>query len=173
MSSYNSQGYHRPDSSQHYRQESNYPRQLLEVQIPRLPYNETVHNNYESSLHDVHGGQQTHYIHQSQQTQQAHASSQPPEFLQTINPQILALPNRHSLSDAIVYPPETSIPPGEYSLMLLSLAEEYFEAAQGRELHGNPMPKDSEPNDYHTLIASGLGCLALVLKVCAWYNAPI
>lgn len=54
----------------------------------------------------------------------------------------------------------------DYSALLLSLADEYFDAAhsQGRSLAISN--ENDELDEYYKLVATGLGCLEAVLKVC-------
>jgi hypothetical protein len=56
-------------------------------------------------------------------------------------------------------------PPIDYQLLLLSLAEDYFEAAHGGGALVALVMRNELLNRYHRLIATGLGCLEAVLKV--------
>ena len=57
-----------------------------------------------------------------------------------------------------------SIPPLDYQLLLLSLAEEYFAAAYGHGSITDILHRENEMQNYYKLIATGLGCLEAVLK---------
>lgn len=55
----------------------------------------------------------------------------------------------------------------DYALLLIDLAEEYFGAAYGR-IHSDSKTKDDpnqDPDQFYKLVATGLVCLEVVLKV--------
>lgn len=60
---------------------------------------------------------------------------------------------------------DTSKPPLDYQLLLLSLAEDYFNAAHGQGSLVALAEREMELERYYKLIATGLGCLETVLKV--------
>lgn len=56
-------------------------------------------------------------------------------------------------------------PPVDYQVLLLSLADEYLNAAH---LHGTQtalLSNEADTETYYKLVATGLGCLEAVLKV--------
>lgn len=60
---------------------------------------------------------------------------------------------------------KSSKPPVDYQVLLLSLADEYLNAAHD---HGTTMALSTQKGDvegYYKLISTGLGCLEAVLKV--------
>lgn len=62
-------------------------------------------------------------------------------------------------------PTKSNKPPVDYQVLLLSLADEYLNAAHR---HGTLTALTTRPADveeYYKLIATGLGCLEAVLKV--------
>lgn len=58
-----------------------------------------------------------------------------------------------------------SEPPLDYQVLLLSLAEEYFNAAHGQGSLVALAQRGMEMESYYKLVATGLGCLETVLKV--------
>lgn len=60
--------------------------------------------------------------------------------------------------------PAVSVPPLDYQILLLSMAEEYFAAAYSRGSLADIVRRETELQEYHKLIATGLGCLEAVLK---------
>jgi hypothetical protein len=66
---------------------------------------------------------------------------------------------------SIEKPAKSSKPPVDYQVLLLSLADEYLNAAHS---HGTTMALSTRRDDveeYYKLISTGLGCLEAVLKV--------
>lgn len=61
--------------------------------------------------------------------------------------------------------PNSSSPSVDYQLLLLSLAEEYFTAANGGESLDAIHRGEMDSQAYYKLIATGLGCLEALLKV--------
>jgi hypothetical protein len=57
-------------------------------------------------------------------------------------------------------PPET-----DYALLLIDLAEEYFDAAYGKSTEEEAAKREPDPNTFYKLVATGLSCLEVVLKV--------
>ena len=60
--------------------------------------------------------------------------------------------------------PESAAPPLDYPLLLISLAEDYFLAADSQRTSGVLSPQEPEIKSYYKFIATGLGCLEVVLK---------
>lgn len=61
--------------------------------------------------------------------------------------------------------PIAATPPLDYTLLLISLAEDYFAAAHGEGSLSALVRGEGEMQAYYGLIATGLGCLEAVLKV--------
>jgi hypothetical protein len=64
-------------------------------------------------------------------------------------------------------------PPVDYQVLLLSLADEYLNAAHR---HGTKMAlatRHEDVEEYYKLVATGLGCLEAVLKVRFLESCPI
>lgn len=60
-----------------------------------------------------------------------------------------------------------SKPPIDYQVLLLSLADEYFKAAHSQGTMVALQKREIEIEEYYKLVATGLGCLEAVLKVCS------
>ena len=71
--------------------------------------------------------------------------------------------NSHS-AKANVRQQTDTVPPLDYPLLLLSLAEEYFAAAYSHGSLSDVLRSGAESQIYYKLIATGLGCLEAVLK---------
>jgi hypothetical protein len=56
-------------------------------------------------------------------------------------------------------------PPVDYQVLLLSLADEYLNAAHARGTITSMATRQTDVEDYYKLVATGLGCLEAVLKV--------
>lgn len=56
-------------------------------------------------------------------------------------------------------------PPLDYQVLLLSLADEYLDAAHSQGTAIAVTQQEREMDEYYKLIATGLGCLEAVLKV--------
>lgn len=80
---------------------------------------------------------------------------------------IVSLPAREEPAT----PPDPSI---DYQTLLLYLADEYFDTAHGQGSSlaaasagtGAEQQRQGDVEEYYRLIATGLGCLEVVLKVC-------
>ena len=70
----------------------------------------------------------------------------------------------HSKPTPIAAPPPQQIPPLDYQVLLLSLAEEYFNAAHGQGSLVALFQRQADVESYYKLIATGLGCLERVLS---------
>lgn len=57
-------------------------------------------------------------------------------------------------------------PPVDYQVLLLSLADEYLNAAHSRGTTTSLATREADVEEYYKLVATGLGCLEAVLKVC-------
>jgi hypothetical protein len=56
-------------------------------------------------------------------------------------------------------------PPVDYQVLLLSLADEYLNAAHARGTVTSMATQQTDVEEYYKLVATGLGCLEAVLKV--------
>ena len=82
----------------------------------------------------------------------------PHRGISTMSPET-ATPVRHSASTS-------AVPPLDYQLLLLSLAEDYFAAARGAGSALALLQKQPDILEYQKLVATGLSCLEASLKVC-------
>jgi hypothetical protein len=57
-------------------------------------------------------------------------------------------------------------PPVDYQVLLLSLADEYLNAAHSHGTTTSLGTSEADVEEYYKLVATGLGCLEAVLKVC-------
>ena len=76
-------------------------------------------------------------------------------------------PRSTKVLSGLVQSPSATSPslPIDYQLLLLSLAEDYFSAAHGGGAIIALWKRQSDIQAYHKLIATGLGCLEIALKV--------
>jgi hypothetical protein len=86
--------------------------------------------------------------------------------IQNAMPQMVLQPQGHPIQaardqEAIIYPPRTEAPV-DYQLLLVTLAEEYFDSAFGSVPH--QIKRETNMDTYYKLISTGLGCLESVLK---------
>lgn len=76
------------------------------------------------------------------------------------------LQKRQPSQQSIEKPAKPNKTPVDYQVLLLSLADEYLSSAHR---HGTKMAltnRAADVEEYYKLIATGLGCLEAVLKVC-------
>jgi hypothetical protein len=62
-------------------------------------------------------------------------------------------------------PAKSMKPPVDYQVLLLSLADEYLNAAHARGTSTSLAAREADVEEYYKLVATGLGCLEAVLKV--------
>lgn len=62
-------------------------------------------------------------------------------------------------------PAKSAKPPVDYQVLLLSLADEYLNAAHARGTIVSLATRETDVEEYYKLVATGLGCLEAVLKV--------
>jgi hypothetical protein len=62
-------------------------------------------------------------------------------------------------------PAKSTKPPVDYQVLLLSLADEYLNAAHARGTTTSLTARETDVEEYYKLVATGLGCLEAVLKV--------
>lgn len=60
--------------------------------------------------------------------------------------------------------PEPEVPPVDFQLLLMSLADEYITAARGMGSLAALMKRDADLQQYHKLMATGMGCLDAILR---------
>ena len=74
-------------------------------------------------------------------------------------------PDRGSVTNAkLAEEPSRVVTEIDYALLLIDLSEEYFDAAYGKPTQDQPAKKEADMNVFYKLIATGLGCLEVVLK---------
>ncbi|KAJ5205516.1 Tetratricopeptide-like helical [Penicillium cf. griseofulvum] len=61
-------------------------------------------------------------------------------------------------------PAKSMKPPVDYQVLLLSLADEYLNAAHARGTSTSLAAREADVEEYYKLVATGLGCLEAVLK---------
>ncbi|KAJ5847581.1 hypothetical protein N7455_011538 [Penicillium solitum] len=61
-------------------------------------------------------------------------------------------------------PAKSTKPPVDYQVLLLSLADEYLNAAHARGTTTSLTARETDVEEYYKLVATGLGCLEAVLK---------
>ncbi|KAJ5783797.1 uncharacterized protein N7518_009474 [Penicillium psychrosexuale] len=61
-------------------------------------------------------------------------------------------------------PTKSAKPPVDYQVLLLSLADEYLNAAHARGTTTSLTARETDVEEYYKLVATGLGCLEAVLK---------
>ena len=158
MSSYNDQGYYAHNGAYPYAQNHVYPRPGVQVQIPRIPSQNSIQTNSQSVNHN---GQNVP-VQYAYSTQQSSTSS----FSQTPN---LSSLNGYTLQEMSSMPQRAAETSVDYQLVLLALAEEYFEAAFGANSGTDYRERETQTDLYFKLIATGLRCLEVVLRVCDAY----
>ncbi|KAI9802877.1 MAG: hypothetical protein M1833_001476 [Piccolia ochrophora] len=100
--------------------------------------------------------------HQGQLSQQPPLPPPGPAYVNNVHQKPLSPP--HAAAPSRPVPPKPpSPPPIDHEVLLLSLAEEYFEAAHGRGPL-NARAGREELDRYYKLVATGLACLESVLK---------
>lgn len=72
---------------------------------------------------------------------------------------------KYTISKNRVAVPTAATPPLDYTLLLITLAEDYFAAAHCEGSLATSVRREGEMQAYYGLIATGLGCLQAVLKV--------
>ncbi|KZF21311.1 hypothetical protein L228DRAFT_170253 [Xylona heveae TC161] len=145
----------------------------FQIRIPQSPqvieqYQRQNYSAYQTQYENIppfhYGPPQFQFIPPQNYSQQS-----PSQVFQhtdhTAVPQLPQPPTPSPIVDAQL--PKNTISPIEYQLLLLKLADEYFQAAQER----TPTVQDHRELDlYHKLIATGLACLEAVLKT--WRLQP-
>ena len=163
MSSYNGQGYYAHNGAYPYVQNHVYPRPGVQVQIPRIhSHNSTRTNNPQSANHNDQNIPDPYGYNY----QQSSTSS----FSKTLNP---AAVNGYTLQEMSTVPRRAAESSVDYQLVLLALAEEYFEAAFGANSSTDYGKRERQTDLYFKLIATGLRCLEVVLRVCHAYGIPL
>lgn len=68
-------------------------------------------------------------------------------------------------ADKSAKPPKPTKPSVDYQVLLLSLADEYLNAAHSHGTTTALVTREADIGEYYKLVATGLGCLEAVLKV--------
>ena len=160
-------------------QQAPYRNQKIMVQIPRAPINDFPHSNravYSSGPnHATPNGpvrvspnavySRNPNIRQERQLNPTVLS--PASTLGTVSGQTPKSAKNFSVSVPAPAPTSASaaLPPVDYQLLLLTLAEDYFAKAHAEGSLVVLYQRNDELNRYFKLIATGLGCLETVLKV--------
>ncbi|KAI9852236.1 MAG: hypothetical protein M1830_006812 [Pleopsidium flavum] len=133
-----------------------------QVVIGPTPTNYYQQQNYAAyqaqSHHSIPGG-----LHQEQHPQRY----QPPTFHNTtaLPPTPISVTHEGQMSNKMERKSvDSSRPPVEYQLLLLSLAEDYLNAAHGQGSLVALAQCEMEMERYYKLVATGLGCLETVLR---------
>ncbi len=164
MSSYNSNRFYGPNGTQPQPQAQMYPRPGVQVQIPRYP-SDGVH---QANLQSINHNRQTI----------SNQNGPPRQFWSpqhgSLQAQIRALPPtpNSTVTNGFAHPAANTIAPGmaeapvDYQLLVISLAEDYFAAAFGNGSVQQFKKREMQTDVYYKLIATGLGCLEVALRVC-------
>ena len=79
-------------------------------------------------------------------------------------------PQKRQSNQHVEKPAKPSKPPVDYQVLLLSLADEYLNAAHQHGTMTALTARQGDVEEYYKLIATGLGCLEAVLKVSLTQN---
>jgi hypothetical protein len=93
---------------------------------------------------------------QQQKKQQSYPQPQPQSQPQQ---------NRQPSQQTAEKPTKPTKPPVDYQVLLLSLADEYLNAAHNFGTKAALATREADVEEYYKLVATGLGCLEAVLKV--------
>ncbi len=134
----------------------------IQVQVPPVPILQQQHHNqavYEAQLKNA---PSTHYQRQQQLAHHPPARGHAPQFA--------PIPTSSAAKSESLDTVNSGGLPIDYQILLLSLAEDYFDAAYGRGSMVALATRALEVEQYNRLISLGLGCLETVLKVqtCPW-----
>jgi len=164
MSSYNGNRFYGPNGTQPQPQAQMYPRPGVQVQIPRYP-SDGVH---QANLQSINHNRQIlsdQYGHPRQFSSPQHGFRQA---------QMRALPPtpNSTVANGFAHPAASTISPAmaeaplDYQLLLISMAEGYLAAAFGNGSVQQFKKRETQTDVYYKLIATGLGCLEVALRVC-------
>ena len=164
MSSYNINHLYGPNGTQPQPQAQIYPRSGVQVQIPRYPSDGAHQANLQSINHNrqMMSNQRGHphqYLapqHGFLQAQMMRAAPPTPNS---------AVTNRFGHLAANTIPPAMAEAPIDYQLLVISMAEDYFAAAFGNGSTQEVKKREVQTDVYYKLIATGLGCLEVALRV--------
>ena len=102
------------------------------------------------------------------QENQIAAEKRPNQSVQVVIPSLCRGPGLSTVNSAHSLGTDlstTAIPPIDYQLLLLSLAEDYFAAAHGGGSMLALLQRQPDIMEYQRLVATGLSCLEASLKV--------
>ena len=140
---------------------SSYPQSTIQVQIPRLVTNPEYYQKdgtCQGPAIQSYPAVQPQYVHPQEIF--------PPQAAAFLPTSSSVYANARSPAEATTQPSDSQGQPLDYQLLLLSLAEDYFAAAHGQGSMVALARMEVEMERYYKLIATGLGCLETVLKVC-------
>lgn len=140
------------DAQQRVGRSSEYQGSLSSSNIGHHGYTET---NFVNPMHLTNNHDQIQYLSPAGRRQ-----------LQSVQV-VIPSPHRASTAKAVSeVASQSTAPPLDYQMLLLSLAEDYFAAAHGA---GSllALMRQSDILEYQKLIATGLSCLEATLKVCS------
>ena len=139
------------------------PRHFAQVRV-EIPQNEVVMGNMRAmQANDMYSdAQHMQYVRPP--------PYQPQHFPENahVKPPQLPSAKQHSHHNATISPAtehQQKPQPIDYSFLLVSLAEEYFNADYRRSSSNEAEEREQDPNAFRKLIATGLACLENALKV--------
>ena len=164
MSYYNGQIYYGDQFSDQYPQENTPPGHSIQVQVPKL-YPDQIKQQNLLSVRDNQVSApfiQPHYLQQIPGHGQQRGATSGQILTSTPTPNHA---QNYGCPATVETPPDAQIPPIDYQLLLLSLAEDYFAAAYGSGSMKELVKRELQNELYYKLIATGLGCLEVSLRV--------
>ncbi|KAI5302036.1 hypothetical protein KEM56_001107, partial [Ascosphaera pollenicola] len=180
------QGYHPQQNQQYQRQEQQQQQQQQHQQIPRQqhsgqsiphtptpaqqPFKKPTPQSLSSNSSVQRSGFpkiEVQIFRTPQQSQSQHLNPQSLQHPRSMSPakEVKRRSKKHSIASLPArdepVPPDPSI---DYQTLLLSLADEYFDAAHSQGATLAASRKQSDIDGYYHLVATGLACLEVVLK---------
>lgn len=163
MSSYNSQQFYGANGIQPQPRGQVYPRPGVQVQIPRYPSDGAHQANLLSVNHNRQNAP-NQYVQHPQYASPQHG------FLQA---QMRAMPRtpNSAVTNGFTHLAANSMPPAmtevpvDYQMLVISMAEDYFAAAFGNGSAQELKKRETQTDVYYKLLATGLGCLEVALRV--------
>jgi len=164
MSSYNGNHLYGPNGPQPQPQAQMYPRPGVQVQIPRYPSDGAHQANLLSINHN-------RQITPNQRGNPHHYASPQHGFLHAQMMRAAPPTPNSAVTNGFAYPAANTVPaamaeaPIDYHLLVISMAEGYFAAAFGNGSAQELTKREVQTDVYYKLIATGLGCLEVALRV--------
>lgn len=81
-------------------------------------------------------------------------------------------PKKQPIQQTIDKVTKPTKPPVDYQVLLLSLADEYLNAAHRHGTKTALVTSQADVEEYYKLVSTGLGCLEAVLKVSRVFHRP-